>query len=112
VCGVNGDANIPDRLDGNEASSIGGLEVLQGIHGGLLGIVQLLGAARATENVGVTLVETQTDLAVDTLLTKLQTVLDELPLGAEVVTVVQEDRPVVGDELITEGADLAVQDET
>lgn len=35
---------IPDRLDSNKAGGIGGLEVLQGVHGGLLGRVQLLGA--------------------------------------------------------------------
>ena len=104
--------NIPDGADGNESGGIGRLEILERVHGSLLGIVQLLGAAGATKDVRVTLVEAHTDLTVDTLLTELETVLDELTLRAEVVAVVELDRPVVGDELITESADLAVQDET
>jgi hypothetical protein len=58
------------------------------------------------------LVEAETDLSVHAALRELQTVLDELTLGTEVVAVVELDGPVVGDELITEGTDLAVQDET
>lgn len=111
-CGWSRGSNIPDGADGNETGGVGRLEVLEGVHGSLLGIVQLLGAAGATKDVRATLVEAHTDLTVDALLTELQTVLDELTLGAEVVAIVEEDGPVVGDELITERADLAVQDET
>ena len=57
----------PDGLDGNEASGVSGLEVLQGVHRGLLGGVELLGAAGATKDVSVTLVQADADLAVDAL---------------------------------------------
>lgn len=59
--------HVPDGRDGDEAGSVGGLEVLQGVHGGLLLGVELLGLAGAAEDVGVALVEAQADLTVDTL---------------------------------------------
>lgn len=58
---------IPDSLDGNEAGGVGGLKVVQGVHGGLLLGVELLGAGRATEDVDVALVAAETDLTVDAL---------------------------------------------
>lgn len=48
----------------------------------------------------------------DALLGEDEGVLDELALGGEVETVVEDLRPGVGDELVAEGADLAVHDET
>lgn len=74
---------IPDSLDGNEAGGVGGLKVVQGVHGGLLLGVELLGAGRATEDVDVALVAAETDLTVDALLSLLDAVelnLDLRPL--------------------------------
>lgn len=48
----------------------------------------------------------------DALLGVDEGVLDELALGGEVETVVEDLGPGVGDELVAEGADLAVHDET
>ena len=59
---------IPDSLDGNETGGVGGLKVVQGVHGGLLLGVELLGAGGATEDVDVALVAAETDLTVDALL--------------------------------------------
>lgn len=48
----------------------------------------------------------------DALLRENERVLDELALGGEVEAVVEDLGPGVGDELVAEGADLAVHDKT
>lgn len=62
------DGDIPDRLNCDKACRILRSKVLQRIHRRLLGRIQLFGAARPAEDIGVTLVAAQPDLAVDSLL--------------------------------------------
>jgi hypothetical protein len=104
--------DVPDALDGNEASRVHGAEVVEGIHRRLLLRVQLLGGAGTAQYVGVTLVQLEADLTVDTALREQQTVLDELALRRKVHAVVQLVAPVVTDELVAQVAHLSVHDKT
>ena len=54
-------------MDGNKTGGVGGLKVLEGVHGGLLFGVELLSAGGATEDVDVALVAAEADLTVYTL---------------------------------------------
>lgn len=96
-------------LDLDEAARLIGLEAANLVHGALLLIVQLLGLAAAAEHDGVALVQAQADLAVDRLLGGDDAGLEELALGGEVQAVVQHAGVRDGDELVAQGAHLAVQ---
>lgn len=61
------DEDIPDRLDSNKAGGVGGLKVLQRVHRCLLGRIQLLCAARPSEDIGMALVATESDFTVHSL---------------------------------------------
>lgn len=102
--------NIPDALNGDEASRVHGAEVVQGVHGRLFLGVELLRSTGATEDIGVALVELQPDLTIDPALREQQAVFDELTLGGKVHAVVQLVTPVVADELIAQVTDLGIHD--
>lgn len=79
-----------DGRHGNETGGLGGGEVTNLVHAGLGHVVQLLGLGGAAQNGDATLVGTAADLAVDGLLRGSDGGLEELTLGGEVQTVVQE----------------------
>jgi hypothetical protein len=101
-----------DGLDGDESSGVLGSESSDLVHGGLGHVVELLGLGGTSENLEVTLVDTAADGSVDGLLGGADRVLEELTLGGEVESVVEDLGVVVGDELVTESTDLTVEDES
>ena len=101
-----------DSLDGDEAGGVGWLEGTDLVHGGLRGIVQLLGLGGAAEDVEVALVDAAADLSVDVLLGGDDGVGQELALWREVKTVVKDLGVVEGDKLVAESTNLTVEDKT
>lgn len=101
-----------DSLNGDEAGSVGWLKGTNLVHGGLRGIVQLLGLGGATEDVEVALVDAAADLSVDVLLGGDDGVGQELALRGEVKTVVKDLGVVEGDELVAKSTNLTVEDKT
>ena len=101
-----------DGLDGDEAGGVGWLEGTDLVHGGLRGIVQLLGLGGAAEDVEVALVDAAADLSVNVLLGGDDGVGQELALWREVKTVVKDLGVVEGDELVAESTNLTVEDKT
>lgn len=101
-----------DSRDGDEAGGLGRREVTNLVHAGLGHVVQLLGLGRTAEDGDAALVGPAADLAVDGLLGGGDGGLEELALGGEVETVVEDLGVVDGDELVTEGTDFTVHDET
>lgn len=79
-----------DSRHGDESSGLGRREVTNLIHTGLRHVIQLLGLGRTAKNGGAALVSTAADLAVDALLRGGDGGLEELTLGGEVETVVQD----------------------
>lgn len=101
-----------DGLGGDEAGRVGGLEVGERVHAGELLAVELAGLGAAAEDAREALVAAESDLAVDVVLGGEDALLDELALGREVEAVVEKLGPGEGDELVTELANLTVEDET
>ena len=101
-----------DGSDADESGRVLGAEVVKGVHGRLLGIVQLLGLGATAEDVGVALVASEADETVDTALGSDQAGVEPLTLGREVHAVVQKLAPLLGDEGVAQRAHLAVHDET
>lgn len=102
----------PDSLYRNETSGILRNERSNLVHRGLLHIVELRSLRAATEDLERALVDAAADGTVDGLLGSNDGLLEELTLRREVEAVVEDLGVVVGDELVTESADLTVEDET
>ena len=79
-----------DSGDIDETGGLGGGEVTNLVHAGLGHVVQLLSLGGATKDGDGALVGAAADLAVDGLLRGSDGGLEELTLGGEVQTVVQE----------------------
>ena len=75
---------------GDEASGFLGREVTNFVHARLGHVVQLLRLGRTTQDGNTAFVRTAADLAVDRLLRRWDGGLEELALGGEVETVVEE----------------------
>lgn len=100
-----------DGLDCNETGGIGGLEATELVHGGLLGVVETLLGLTALDD-DVALVELEPDDTVDGPLGGRDRAGDELALGGEEVTVVEDSAERDGGELVTESTDVPVKGET
>jgi hypothetical protein len=70
---------------------------------------QFLRLAAAAQNDAVTLVKSESDLTIDSLLRFFDAGLQEFSLRREVQSVVQDTGPADCDELVSEGADFAVE---
>lgn len=101
-----------DRLDSNEASAIHGREGVKAVHGSILLRVEAASLARSSENVDVALVHSEADLAIDALLGRNNGLIEPLALRGEVHAVVKTLRPLDGHKLVSELADLRVEDKT
>lgn len=102
----------PDSLDTDESSCFTWGKVTNLIHAALTHVVQLLSLRASSKNGEIALVDSASDLAVDSLLRGDDGALQELTLGGEVKTVVQNLGVVESNELITESANFSVKDET
>lgn len=101
-----------DSVDADEAGSVARSKVTNLIHGAFALVVQLLGVGPATNDAEHALVNAAADGAVDLLLGLDDAGLEELALGGEVQTVVEDLGVVEGDELVTESTDLTVHDQS
>lgn len=101
-----------DGLGGGETGGVGWLEGIDLVHGGLEGIVQLLGFGRASEKVEVAFVDTAADLGIDVLLGRDDGIGQKLALWGEVGAVVQDLGVVERDELVAESTNLTTEDRT
>lgn len=101
-----------DGLDGDKAGGVGWLEGADLVHGGLGGVVQLLGLRGAAEDVEVAPVDAAANLSVDVLLGGDDRVGQELTLWGEVEAVVQDLGVIEGDELVAKSTNLTVEDKT
>ena len=102
----------PDGVHADEASGALGSKVSNLVHGALALVVELLGVGPAANDAEHALVGAAADGAVDGLLGGGDAVLEELTLGREVETVVEDLGVVEGGELVTESADFTVENET
>ena len=102
----------PDGVHADEASGALGSKVSDLVHGALALVVELLGVGPAADDAEHALVSAAADRTVDALLGGDDAVLEELTLGREVETVVEDLGVVEGGELVTESTDFTVQDET
>ncbi|THW45416.1 Bystin-domain-containing protein [Aureobasidium pullulans] len=126
---IKGGEKLPaDGVDGDEAGGVLGTEVADDVHGGLVHVVELLGVGPAAEDAEGALVDAAADGTVDAVLRSGNALEEELALGGEVETVVQDLWSwswvegeeceetylgvVEGQELITESANLTVHGET
>ena len=101
-----------DRLDSNEASAVHRREGVEAVHGSILLRVEAAGLARSAENVDMALVHSEADLAIDALLGGNNGLIEPLTLRREVHAVVEALRPLDGHKLVSELADLGVEDKT
>lgn len=101
-----------DGLDLDEAGGGRWLEVSDLVHGGLGGIVELLGVGPAAENDEVTLVSTASDGSVDVLLGCGDAGREEFHFWGEENTVVQDLAVVDGDEVVAKSSHFTVEGET
>lgn len=101
-----------DSLDLDESSRVRDIQASELVHAALLHRVEVAGLGRTAKDVELALVDTATNLAVDSLLGGDNGVLEELPLGREVEAVVENLGVADSDELVTESTDLTVQDKT
>lgn len=79
-----------DGVDGDEAGGVLGTEVADDVHGGLVHVVELLGVGPAAEDAEGALVDAAADGTVDAVLRSGNALEEELALGGEVETVVQD----------------------
>ena len=79
-----------DSRHGDESGGLSGRKVTNLIHAGLGHVIQLLGLGETTEDGHTALVGPAADLAVDGLLGGSDGGLEELALGGEVKTVVED----------------------
>lgn len=99
-------------VDGDETGGVSGVKVGELVHGGLGGIVELLGLGGSAKDVHATLVESASDLTVDGLLGRSDHGSHKLALGSVVQTVVENLGEGGGDKLVSDGSDLSVHDQT
>lgn len=100
-----------DSLDSDEARGSLGLETSEFVHGGELLVVEHL-VGLAALNGDITLVQGKANLTVDSLLAGGNAAADELALGAEEETVVQNLAELGGDNLVAYPADFTVEGKT
>lgn len=97
-------------LDSDKASAIHGREGVKAVHGSVLLGIEGAGLARSSENVDVALVHLETDLAIDALLSRDDSLIEPLTLGREVHAAVEALRPFNSHKLISKLTDLGVKD--
>jgi hypothetical protein len=79
-----------DGVNGDEAGGVLGAEVANDVHRGLVHVVELLGVGPAAEDAEGALVDTAADGTVDAVLRGGDALEQELGLGGEVETVVED----------------------
>lgn len=116
-------------LDLDKSASFDGLKGTDLVHAALRGIIlgivsfqrmefqkqntyQFLRLTATAQDNAVALVKPESDLAVDTLLRRLDAGLQELSFGGEIEAAVQGTGPTNGDKLVSEGTDFAVKSQT